>query len=400
MENPLYLVKVEPDANNNKYYRLIPDGEYFDVQYGRIGVSGYQSARYPISQWNKKLKEKLRKGYIDQSRLVAETIVQEKKKEYLDINNPVISQIIARLQAMARQAIKDNYTISSNSVTQTMINEAQLILNNLTEADNIELFNKILVDLFKTIPRKMGKVKDYLAIKKDNFAEIILREQDLLDVMKGQVVQHSIIKEDEDDTYESPSQTILEVLGLQFEEITPQEKDLIKRNLGGISDKFYQAWKVINNKTQKRFDEFVQRENIKVKKLLWHGSRNENWWSIINSGLVLRPNAVVTGKMFGYGIYFAPKARKSFGYTSYHGSYWAGGNSNSAFMSLYDVAYGKPYDAHSFDSKYYNFNYDTLQKYCPGANCLHAHAGSMLRNDEIIVYKEEQTTIKYLVELR
>lgn len=88
------------------------------------------------------------------------------------------------------------------------------------------------------------------------------------------------------------------------------------------------------------------------------------------------------------------------GYTSLSGSYWARGNSNSAFMALMDVAYGKPYDVHSFDSKYYDFNYERLQKTCPGANCLHAHAGSMLRNDEIIVYKEDQCTIKYLVELR
>lgn len=400
MENPLYLVKVEPNANNNKYYRMIPNGDYFDAQYGRIGTTGYQTKRYPISKWNSTLKSKLKKGYVDQSRLVAETIIQEKKKEYLDINNPAISQIVARLQAMARQAIADNYTISSNKVTQAMIDEAQVILNNLIDTDNVELFNKILVDLFKTIPRKMGKVKDYLASKKNDFAEIIQREQDLLDVMKGQVAQHSLVKEDVDDTYEIPNQTILEVLGLQFEEVTQEEKSLIKKNLGDISDKFYQAWKVANIKTQNKFDEFVKNNNINNKKLLWHGSRNENWWSIINSGLVLRPSAKITGKMFGYGIYFAPKARKSFGYTSYHGSYWAGGSSNSAFMSLYDVAYGKPYDVHSFDSKYYNFNYESLQKNCKDANCLHAHAGNMLKNDEIIVYKEEQTTIKYLVELR
>lgn len=68
-------------------------------------------------------------------------------------------------------------------------------------------------------------------------------------------------------------------------------------------------------------------------------------------------------------------------------------------MGLYDVAYGKPYDVHSFDSKYYNFNYNELQRYMKGAHCLHAHEGSMLRNKEIIVYKEEQTTIKYLVEI-
>jgi len=52
------------------------------------------------------------------------------------------------------------------------------------------------------------------------------------------------------------------------------------------------------------FDDFVEQEQVKDVRLFWHGSRNENWWSIINTGLVLRPtNAVITGKMFGYGIY-------------------------------------------------------------------------------------------------
>ena len=68
-------------------------------------------------------------------------------------------------------------------------------------------------------------------------------------------------------------------------------------------------------------------------------------------------------------------------------------------MILHECAYGKPYDVYSFDSKYYNFDYEKLQKACPGATCLHAHAGDMLRNDEIIVYKEEQLTARYLVEI-
>ena len=400
--NPLYLVKVEPGANNNKYYRMIPNGGIFDVQYGRIGTSGYQTTSYPMGKWDSTLKSKLKKGYEDQSRLVADTIVKEKKnKEYVDIQNQVIASIVARLQSMARQAIADNYTISSNNVTQIMIDEAQLTLNNLISADNLELFNKILVELFKIIPRKMKKVKDNLAIKVEDFGDIIQKEQDLLDVMKGQVVQQSVVKE-EDTTENEPinNQTILDVMGLQFEEITEEEKILIKKTLGSISDKFYQAWKVTSIKTQEKYDTYIKENKIINTKLLWHGSRNENWWSIINTGLVLRPSAVVTGKMFGYGIYFAPKAQKSLGYTSLHGSYWAGGNSNSAFMSLYDVAYGKPYNVHSFDNKYHNFNYESLQRECKGANCLHAHEGSMLRNDEIIVYKEDQITIKYLVELK
>ena len=156
-----------------------------------------------------------------------------------------------------------------------------------------------------------------------------------------------------------------------------------------------------NQMSDELFDKFIEDNNINNTKLLFHGSRSENFWSIIKTGLVLRPtNAVITGKMFGYGCYYAPKCAKSIGYTSLSGSYWARGGNNTAYMALFDVAYGTPYDVYNFDSKYYNLDYNKLQQFKPGANCLHAHADKgMLRNDEIVVYKEDQMTIKYLIEI-
>jgi poly [ADP-ribose] polymerase len=119
--NPLYLVMVTAEDNHNKWYRMIPNGDMFEAQYGRVGVTGYQTAQYPISQWNKKLNEKLKKGYLDQTRLVSEVAIKQKTNEYANISNLSIAQIVSRLQAMAKQAISDNYTISSNKVTQIMI---------------------------------------------------------------------------------------------------------------------------------------------------------------------------------------------------------------------------------------------------------------------------------------
>lgn len=351
-----------------------------------------------MSQWNKKYNEKIKKGYVDQTHLVQDLIQKEKPKGkdgYKEIENKVIAEIVQRLQDMAHQKIQANYKVSSQQVTQAMVDEAQKVIDKLMQREEVEDFNNTLLELFSVIPRKMGNVNDYLSRSKEDFARILKDEQDLLDVMRGQVVTHTVQDEPDTDDVEEKQETIIEAMGLEFEEVTEDDVRMIKSLLGDCRDKFYRAWRVKNIKTQKRFDEFVNKEHISKTKLLWHGSRNENWWSIINTGLVLRPtNAVITGKMFGFGIYYASKARKSLGYTSLKG------NSNSAFMALMDVAYGKPYDVHSFDSKYYDFNYERLQKTCPGANCLHAHAGSMLRNDEIIVYKEDQCTIKYLVELR
>lgn len=400
-KSPVYLVMVSIN-NNNKYYRMIPHGDTFEVEYGRVGAS-CQHASYSMSQWDKKYNEKIKKGYVDQTHLVQDLIQKEQPKTkdgYKEIEDKAIAEIVQRLQDMAHKKIQANYKVSSQQVTQAMVDEAQNVIDSLMNKTTLKEFNNTLLTLFTVIPRKMGNVNDYIAKSEDDFARILKDEQDLLDVMRGQVVTH-IVQDEPAESVEEKQETILEAMGLVFELTTDEDVKMIKNLLGDCRDKFYRAWRVTNVKTQKRFDSFVEKEKISNTKLLWHGSRNENWWSIINTGLVLRPtNAVITGKMFGYGIYYAPKARKSLGYTSLSGSYWARGNSSSAFMAIMDVAYGKPYDVHSFDSKYYDFNYEKLQKTCPGANCLHAHAGSMLRNDEIIVYKEDQCTIKYLVELR
>ena len=120
----------------------------------------------------------------------------------------------------------------------------------------------------------------------------------------------------------------------------------------------------------------------------------------MSNGLILNPNAVITGKMFGKGLYSALQPQKSFNYTSYHNSYWAHGSSDRAFMGLYEVHYGKPYIVSDFNSKYYDFNYNKLREE-GDYDCLQKKKKKgMLRNDEIVVYREDQMDIRYLVELR
>lgn len=397
MSKVAYLVMVEAGKNNNKYYRMTENGNSFNVEFGRIGSSS-QKTSYPMSKWNTKFNEKIRKGYTDQTHLFAIEVTKEKDK-YEEISDSIIKEIVDRLQRMAKNAISENYTISSSKVTQAMIDEASSKILLLSGTEDVEEFNKYLMDLFRVIPRKMSKVSNYLVKSKDEMERILENEQDLLDVMRGQVVQNDIENKNEEEV-EKINKTILDIMGIKIEKISKKDESIIKDNLEHSKDKYYNAWKVTNLKTQEKFNKFVKEENISNIKLLWHGSRNENWWNIMNTGLVLRPNAIITGKMFGHGIYFAPKAQKSIGYTSLSGSYWASGSSNSAFMSLYEVAYGNPYNVYSFDSKYYDFNYDKLQNNSKGSHCLHAHSGNMLRNDEIIVYKEAQLTIKYLVEIK
>ena len=399
---PTYLIMVTT-ANNNKYYNLFPEGDMFRVEYGRVDATK-TTRTYPMSKWNAQISSKLKKGYQDvtdlKKDLVQEISSANPESPYKEIENAAVRAIVEKLQAMARETIQKNYTVKASAVTQDMVDAAQKIIDDLANnSATIEEFNTNLLKLFTVIPRKMGNVRDYLANKPEDFAQIISKEQDLLDVMRGQIY----VKQDDEptETIEKKQQTILEELGLVMEETTANDVAMIKTLMNESADKFRKAWRVTNLKTQDRFDKFVADNNIKDTRLLFHGSRSENFWSIIKTGLVLRPtNAVITGKMFGYGCYYAPKCAKSIGYTSLSGSYWAHGGNNTAYMALFDVAYGTPYDVYNFDSKYYNLDYNKLQQFKPGANCLHAHSDrGMLRNDEIVVYKEEQMTIKYLIEI-
>ena len=83
---PRYLVMVTASANNNKYYKQVPHGDSWTAEYGRVGSSP-QRREYPMSQWNSKYNEKIRKGYVDQSDLVEDLIRVEKpkKSEYREI---------------------------------------------------------------------------------------------------------------------------------------------------------------------------------------------------------------------------------------------------------------------------------------------------------------------------
>ena len=399
---PTYLIMVTT-ANNNKYYNLFPEGNQFRVEYGRVDATK-TTAYYPMSKWDSQIKSKLKKGYQDvtdlKKDLVEEISSANPESPYKDIENAAIKTIVDKLQNLARETIQKNYTVKASAVTQDMVDTAQKVIDDLANnSSSVDEFNNNLLKLFTVIPRKMGNVRDYLANKSDDFAQIISKEQDLLDVMRGQIY----VKPENEPIVEveKKQQTILEELGLEMEETTADDIALIKTLMNESVGKFRKAWRVTNLKTQERFDKFVKENNIKDTRLLFHGSRSENFWSIIKTGLVLRPtNAVITGKMFGYGVYYAPKCAKSIGYTSLSGSYWAHGGNNTAYMAIFDVAYGTPYDVYNFDSKYYNLDYNKLQQFKTGANCLHAHADKgMLRNDEIVVYKEDQMTIKYLIEI-
>lgn len=391
-----HLVMVT-SLNNNKFYDMKEEGDTFTVTYGRIGSSSV-TATYPMSDWNKKYREKIRKGYVDMTDMVKTAVPQDDEKDgYKPIDDTVIAEVFRYLQRCSRQVIRENYTVSSDAVTMEMVNAAQEKLNTLAHSSDFRLFNERLLELFTILPRQMTNVRSYLASSNSDFGEIVQREQDLLDVMRGQVVTAAPVRKS---SQKMADYTLLEALGIEVEPVTDEEKANIIRHLGRCASYYKNAWRIRNKKTSEAFYKYMDDHADCKKKLLWHGSKNENWLSIIESGLKLNPNAAITGKMFGKGIYFAPSAAKSLGYTSINGSYWAKGSSSRAFMSVMEVACGKPFDIYDNPYGWSGITGQNLDSYCKGANYVFAHKDrGMLKNDELVVYDEAQVNIRYLVEL-
>ena len=406
---------------NNKFYDMVEIGGELHSFYGRVPepmpplgdvssykkLSGVSEKVYPIHQWDSIYRQKVGKGYKDMSNMYkSNEIVSTDEDIYAPIKNKNIANIVNRLQILAKDIVNNNYKVSPYAITQDMVDEAQRLLNQamiyLNAGDEYS-FNNTIEYVFSVLPRRMDCVDKFLAgsISGYSMQEVLTHEQDLLDMMKGQII--TPVRGQKVVTQKGDKKTILEINGIKLEEPEAIDIELVKRKLGSNASRLKNVWKVENEKQTKAFNSYLQSEGLRHRdcKLLFHGTRSENVWNILKTGLVLRPtNAVITGKMFGYGLYFAPSAQKSLGYTSLSGSYWAGGKSDSGFMILHSVAYGKPYVVDSFNSKYYDFNYAALRRACPGAHCLHADSSKgMLRNDEIVVYKEEQIMPLYLIEI-
>ena len=385
------------ENNNNKFYFMDenPDGQTFHAKWGRIGNEKVNEMDYPMSDWDKVYKKRTCKpagqeSYVDKTNLAEVTSSDDKG---MDIKDREVLRLIEYLMAAAKKTISDSYVSSIKEVTQKQIDAAQEILDTLATILSTGKFttdqaNKMFLDLYKTIPRKMSNTKKFILQSPDTkfFGELLQNEQNLLNTLSSQVTVAS----------SKSSKITLEGMGFDVVIASQEDRDRIAKETDfKVSNQ--KIFKVVNNKSEKDYD-----KSIGGTKLLYHGSRNENWLSILMNGLKIRPNGVhLSGSMFGNGIYGANKAAKSIGYTSLEGSYWGSGAEKKAYLAIFEFALGKQwnvfangkrwdYDMQRLDLKKVNSN---------GYNSVFAKGGADLRNDEFIVYQPSQCTIRYLIEI-
>lgn len=375
------LICVTPDNNNKFYYMENLNSGKFKVEYGRVGASS-TTVFYDISKWDKKYNEKIKKGYID----VTEKISTKAKTSEINIDDVDVKDLIAFLMKESKQSILRDYSVSSDTVTKEQLDLVQDKLDKISSFSDYKEINEKLKEIYTIIPRKMYDTRDYFLKSFDyNFlTDLLQKEQKRLDTLRTQV---SIDNNSESITLES--------LGFSCELASDKDRKFIANNTD-FRVKDQRIFKISNKETEKVFN-----PNKLKTKLLYHGSRNENFLSILQNGLKIRPTGVATtGSMFGNGIYAANKARKSIGYTSLRGSYWASGSSNRAYLAIFEFATGNEYPVLKNQSyQYWMGRLTKSEVNRKGYDSVFAEGGADLRNDEYIVYDSNQCTIRYLIEL-
>ena len=394
MKDYAYLICVDGRDNHNKFYEMTENDDYsIDVNYGRVGGNVTHHHYYPYEKDFFTLRRsKLFKGYEDVTHLHQ---IKETVKAYLGIEDKEIEKFVQKM--LDRQERMVSNFSDAHSITPAMIEEARKKLEHIKSLDmatHHEIFryaNGCLTDYFTILPRSMRSVSDFL-FKSTNQADIdavFQREYDLLDALESKIGQ--------DKTQEkvNGTQDILTANGISMEEVTYDEEDLIFDKLKGDVSRYVGAFSVVNNKTEQAFRDNLAKHPMETT-LLCHGSPNKNWWSIATKGLDIEK---ARDGMFAQGIYFAPKPQKSMGYMS-TGSYWRGGNDNTGYLALFEVATGKRFTPTST----LHGSPSTMRAMLKGkgCDCVWARTDApnfKLRNEEVIVYNNNQATIRYIVEI-
>jgi len=403
--------------NSNKVYIMeeLSNGT-IKCEYGRVGNSMAVDIK-PASKWDATYKQKTSKtkGYTDVTEFMAEPVVDAAKPSgnnlIDDIPDALVKELIKRLSDFANKSIQQNYKVTQDAVSEAQVVAAQALLTRITTTVAVGVskndLNEMLMQLYTIIPRNMRNVKDYLldeiktADDVNQALEFLNKEQATLDTMAGQVdlikkqkpVVDTETKEVKPSTY-----TILDQMGITAEVVNdaPTIK-MVRDMLEGHGRKLHRVYAITNKKSQPLYDTKLDSSKNKLVEHLFHGSRNANWFNILQTGLMIRPSgAGYNGSMFDDGIYFANDADKSMGYTD--GGRWAGGgNASYTYLGVFSVHLGNQLHVHRHDSSCYKIGTKCRNE---GYDSVYAHKGASLRKDELIIYNSAQCTVKYLVELK
>lgn len=249
-------------------------------------------------------------------------------------------------------------------------------------------------EFYTAIPHRIGRTRAAVDTAVIDTLEVFEQKQNILQLMKDMLQVNGeggnvLFDARVDQEYEALG---CEVVGIERTNPTFRElADYVTNSQ--IKTKNIQVKSIFQLKRKHEWDAFTT--NIDNQRLLFHGSRIQNWVGILSRGILL-PKIVVSlgvnrtdAGWLGNGIYFGDAACTSVFYTT-------PGRKKTRLLAIARVALGKIKD-------YVKITYG-LPGPPEGFDSTHgvrntAKTPSQFADDEYVIYKHEQQRLEYLVEV-
>lgn len=387
------------NSNNNKVWKIEINGSTVTTHYGRIGAiltpsSKVFSNEYSAQQFaNKKIREKTDKGYteievVSSGEIKTETFSKQKAVDEIS-KDPDVRKFVERIVEANKHSIlqsSKSFTLNTNGLIQTplgivtpkLVDEARSYLADASRNPSRQELAEITSKYLRLIPHDTGMRADLSIL---STSERIQKESDLLDslLQSYQMVMNRPVKEENDDVYVPLFDIDFKLINNTNEAM--QVAKYFEESKSGYHTDWRKTARVRNvfslNLNQRPH---INRENNGIE--VFHGTGMGNLLSIMKNGLVASPpsTVLISGKMFGNGIYGAVNSSKSMGYvSSVDSSMWM-------FVCLFEM------------KNYYHPN-RTIQLPPNGFDSVWARkADCGLAHDELIVYQDERAQITHLIE--
>lgn len=460
-DNKVYtcvLNQTDIKNNKNKFYimQLIKSGNMYihAIAYGRTGEKGKiitdqytseidgkrafekQFRSKTGNQWTSKdfIKKAgkyflIETSYADElkGKDIPEVKVSDSK---LDPRVQYLLSLLSDVDMMHKSLISldiDTKKLPLGKINKNQLDLANTILDKIQgklaelEKNSTNEIKSEIIDLsseyYTYVPIACGRKKPPVI----NSNELLTKYKDTIDELKNMVINVQIANNTK--VGDNPLDTIYDNINTN---IVPLDKTSVMwnqiiqyvKNTHGKTHRYnlevLDVYEIKQLGKKEVFDDYCK--DIDNRTLLFHGSGMSNWLSIMKNDLLLNPqtinnNIVITGKMFGYGLYFANAITKSFGYCRSETS------SGIACLALAEVALG--HVSKRKDADYY-VNKNKLDKLgmhsvqgigqytpensvvvdditIPNGKLVNTGNKYSLLYDEFIVYDGRQQHLKYLV---
>ena len=414
------LILTSVDANSNKYWEAtLHDDGSIDAEYGRVG-GGCQTTHYGSNRGgkrflDKKVKEKKKKGYVEQKTVKASgesgtaSVVSDVgavAQSQIKLGDPLLSKLVDRLVRANIHQITEHSQITFDDgvfqtplgvVTSEGIAEATDLLTDIhkllkDDKTGTKKYYSTVGEYLTVVPQHVGRTVKGFIDSSFSSDEALKQQQDLLQSL--QVSYDSLTSQKAPEKKSTKQEKVFDV------EMHLLDDPVIDK---GLKKQFYDSKKDIHNYGNIKVENIYtvdikgMSKNFDSKKWgnvqqFYHGTNIANCLSIMKSGLKVSPpsTAAIAGKMFGNGVYGANSSSKSLGYSL--GRWGQGHSSDGAWLFICEFAMGKTDMVgrnSGFSSRYPKAGYDSVSALA---------ANTSLYNDEFIVYHNDQVNIKYLIE--